>query len=763
MSAAPFDPLLSVFSCATDARTVADLPLSAIIDRMRGPELAEATGRICSAFAAAGGGEAGKRATAADKKRLPGVTLAGTFDRRANAAWRDPSGLVQIDLDNLTPAELAEARARLCACPWVACLWASPSGAGLKGAVRVCPVLLPDPARYTEAWRGVTRWLASVGLVNDPAAKDAARLAFLARDPEAMHNPEVVPFPLDDWAEPEPVLDPPPRSEARAVPEHDAERRALAYALAMPPSVEGSNGSASLLAVVRALRDGFDLTGAGLWRCLDAWNAQHASPPWSRAELEHALASVEREPAKRGRGWLLNAVSTRTEARADTEPAAFASERLLAERLASGQLRLALRYVPEGPAMGWRRWDGSTWAPAPEPVPLALAAAVHAEAGAMIAAGLLDLKTARSLESTACMRAILAQLQAREPMRFEPAHLDPPRSIAVLGGRLDFDTGETRPAAPDGPAFLHRCAVAYDPGANHPLWDAVAEHVARMPAGETVRRFLGAALIGIPPDRKLLVLTGAGGDGKGTLLRSCVAALGGFGAVLPAEALSGDGRGAHGHEILSALGVARLAYASEVPPDLDWPLLKALSGGDPRTTKRMHGRSFTVQPRCWLAMATNDEPRVPDAAAADRALLIHWDKPADPDPDIVATIACPGEERDAFLRACLAWMVGGAAAFLRDGLGVPDFARPAVEPEGLVGWWHDSIAAGALVPDAEWSQLPLIRSSAVGWHAEHGQPAPTDTALGCFLRSRVASKRDRVTGRRVALYRCKVVDGVGRG
>jgi hypothetical protein len=227
--------------------------------------------------------------------------------------------------------------------------------------------------------------------------------------------------------------------------------------------------------------------------------------------------------------------------------------------------------------------------------------------------------------------------------------------------------------------------------------------------------------------------------------------------------LSGDGRGAHGHEILAALGVARLAYASEVPPDLDWPLIKAVSGGDSRTTKRMHGRAFTVQPRCWLALATNDEPRVPDAAAADRVLLIRWQKPTDPDPDIVATIATPGPERDSYLRACLAWMARGAADFLRDGLGVPDFARPAVEPEGLAGWWSDAVESGYIRPGDGWSPLPPIRASAAIWHAEHGQPPPTDTALGCFLRSRLASKRDRVTGRRVALYRCSIVDGVGRG
>jgi len=361
------------------------------------------------------------------------------------------------------------------------------------------------------------------------------------------------------------------------------------------------------------------------------------------------------------------------------------------------------------------------------------------------------------------MRAILSQMQAREPMQFDPAQLDPPRKLATLGGLLDFQTGALATATPDGPAFLRRAAVAYAPAARHHLWEAVAEHVASIPGGDTVRRFLGASLVGIPPDRKLLVLVGTGGDGKGTLLRSCVAAVGGFGAVLPAEALAGGGRDAHGHELLAALCEARLAYAAEVPPDLDWPLLKSLSGGDPRTTKRLHGRSFTAQPRIWLALASNDEPRVPDAAAADRVVLIRWHKPAEPDPAIVATIACPGDERDAYLRACLAWMVRGAADFLREGLGVPDFARPGVEPQGLAGWWAESTDHGILVPGQCWTPFAPLRDHAGRWHADHGASPPSDTALGSFLRTRVASRRALVNGSKVAQFLTRLVDVVGRG
>lgn len=313
---APFDPMVSVFPAANDPRTVTNLHLSAVIGRITSTELRDITARIAKAFADAGGGAPGKKATAEAKRTLPGITLAGTFSRRAIDGWMTASGLVQFDLDNLNDADYDRVNDHLTNAPWLACLWGSPSGRGLKGAVRV-DGMTADPAAYSTAWRAVTRWLLYIGLVNDPAAKDCARLAFLAHDADAWHNPEAEAFPLDQWAMELPALSRQEPTRPRQA--STVEDRALAYVKAMPPSVEGSNGSAALLAVVRTLRDGFDLTGAGLWRCLDVWNTERASPPWSRSELEHALASVEREPATRGRGWLLNAEPARSEAHATAE------------------------------------------------------------------------------------------------------------------------------------------------------------------------------------------------------------------------------------------------------------------------------------------------------------------------------------------------------------------------------------------------------------------------------------------------------------
>jgi len=476
------------------------------------------------------------------------------------------------------------------------------------------------------------------------------------------------------------------------------------------------------------------------------------------SKLETAVLEYQQSLQERAKN-----ATQRSEATQASIANEFVSERLLAQRLASGNLHSELRYMSEGPEQGWRRRVGCIWVPAPEPVPLPLSAAVHIEAGALINALVLDNKVARAMESTYSMKAILAQLQAHSSMRFATTQTDPPYYLATPVGVLDFKAGRMLPPNPDGPAFLHGTAIAYDPVADHPLWTAVARHVASLPLGEVVHRYLGASLLGIPPDRKLLFLVGDGGDGKGTLLRSCVAAMGGFGSVLPVEALSGDGRGAHGNELLSGLATARLAYASEVPPNLDWPLMKATSGGDPRTSKRMHSRSYTVQGRAWLALATNTAPRPPDQAAADRCIIIPWSKPEESDPDIVTILATPGADRDAYLRACLRWMVEGAAKYLADGLGVPDFARAKVEPEGLSAWLLEEMTAGNLTVGHGQTPLQPFADAAGRWHIDHGMETPTTTALGTFLRSRMASRRIQKDGHKITIYGASFVDRVGHG
>lgn len=301
-------PCVSLFESvrAKEART---LTLEQLIAGIREPSarVRELTQQIRDAYAAAGGGDAGKKAIAELKQQLPAVTLAGVFEGgHRKEHWTTPSGLVSFDLDGLTPEQLQDAEAQLSAAPWVACCWRSPSGAGLKGAVRCDLGDRPDHDAYLRAWRAVTVWLASLGLENDDAAKDASRLAYVCHDADAWQR-DAEPFPVEPWLPddatttlPQPALDALRAGGGGG----DIERRALAYVLRIP-SVQGQHGSKGLMQVVRVLHDGFALEGAALWRVLEQWNLGRANPPWNDDELRHALESVQKQPPRQPRGWLL--------------------------------------------------------------------------------------------------------------------------------------------------------------------------------------------------------------------------------------------------------------------------------------------------------------------------------------------------------------------------------------------------------------------------------------------------------------------------
>ncbi len=432
---------------------------------------------------------------------------------------------------------------------------------------------------------------------------------------------------------------------------------------------------------------------------------------------------------------------------------AFASERLLAERLAAGPLRQSMRFVTSGPDAGWRAWSGDCWAECWDAIPRPFAAEIHREVGNLLGCGLLDQRTtARQMETTSSMRGVLAQVSAYPEVQLAPDDIDPPDMLPTVGGVLDLVSDVILVNDPATSRFLRCAAVGYDPQATHPLWNDVIAHMGAITGAEVVQRFMGASMIGKPPDRKALFLVGSGGDGKSTLLRSCALALGGFATVVPAEGLAGEGRGAHGHELLSGLAAARLAIATEVRSQLDWSLFKSLTGGDPRATKRLHGRLLQVQPRAWLALATNDEPRPPDSASRDRCIVMRWTKPADPNPEIVALLSTPGEERNVYLRAVLRWMVEGCHAFRREGLGVPDFARAETEPVGLAGWFDSRIEAKEFRLGGGCMPFEELAADARAWSQANGQEVPTDTAVGTFLSGRLPVHRRTCVGRKVRFY-----------
>jgi len=304
-----YDPLISLFPNVLKPDLVAYVSLSSAIARMKSPELAEVTARITADYRAAGGGKPGKLAIDSAKKDLPSVALQGEFNYRNIAGWRVPSDLVQIDLDGLTSEQLVVARDSLSSCPSIAALWVSPSGAGLKAAVRVAPFNGPNDAAYKVAWHGVTAWLASMGYENDRSTKDCSRLAFIAHDPDAYFNKHAVPMDLAPWSVPiaptvQSLLPECVPNRNKSAP--DAIDRARRYVAAMPPAIAWQGGHPALYAVATVLSHGFEFDEGTAFELLNEFNAR-CVPAWSEKELRHKLNEAITKPHDKPRGWLLNA------------------------------------------------------------------------------------------------------------------------------------------------------------------------------------------------------------------------------------------------------------------------------------------------------------------------------------------------------------------------------------------------------------------------------------------------------------------------
>lgn len=104
------------------------------------------------------------------------------------------------------------------------------------------------------------------------------------------------------------------------------ERRCISYLATLPPSIQGSNGSAALMRAARAVCWGFDL-GAERGQAILAEHFNPlCDPPWSDSELAHKCRdAIDPATVREARGWLLH-----TEPPERSRPSARSSTAILA-------------------------------------------------------------------------------------------------------------------------------------------------------------------------------------------------------------------------------------------------------------------------------------------------------------------------------------------------------------------------------------------------------------------------------------------------
>jgi putative DNA primase/helicase len=392
---------------------------------------------------------------------------------------------------------------------------------------------------------------------------------------------------------------------------------------------------------------------------------------------------------------------------------------------------------------GWLAWDGRRWArdETGEPVRRAKATArtLYDEAARATDEAARKALAAHAVRSEGERRlaamVTLAESEPGVPLTVDQLDADP-WLLTVANGTLDLRAGTLRAHRREDLA-TRLCPVAYDPAAACPTWAAFLARV--LPDEATrlyVQKLIGYALTGDVREQVFPIFSGAGSNGKSTLLETVAGLLGDYARATRAETFLTK-RGDAIPNDLAALRGIRFAYAVE--PDagrrLAESLVKSLTGGDTLSARFMYREYFTFRPSFKLVLATNHRPRIVggDHAIWRRIRLIPFDVTI---PDVEQDKALP-EKLRAEWPGILAWAVEGCLLWQCHGLDAPTTVTGATadyrEEQDAV---RAFLADRCLRDPASTIAAGVLYEAYVSWcHAEH-EEAVSKRMLGVLLRER---------------------------
>ena len=350
----------------------------------------------------------------------------------------------------------------------------------------------------------------------------------------------------------------------------------------------------------------------------------------------------------------------------------------------------------------WLHWDGTRWnGDVTETEVRHRAMLVVDQALADVGEATNDAERAfvrwlAKCRSRARLDAMVSLVKGNPAVTVRAADLDRDRNMLVVrNGIVDLESGELRPHSRtnlytrivrhglghDGvPADYRPVAELKIP----PAWQQFLDRVQPDPA---VRDFLqlviGAALSGTGSERRIVVMHGPGGTGKGTFMATVMAALGGessgYVTTGDAEVLMMSKNPGDGSSHLA--GVARwrgkrVVWLDETADGrrLDAGKVKRLIPGDGGEVVARdlyeRGRDTRAFPATWLPiMTTNHLPIAPadDDAIWDRLVAVPWDTriPQGERTDVSASLPRDPE----VLEYVLSWAVAGAVMWHQERTG----------------------------------------------------------------------------------------------
>ena len=223
--------------------------------------------------------------------------------------------------------------------------------------------------------------------------------------------------------------------------------------------------------------------------------------------------------------------------------------------------------------------------------------------------------------------------------------------------------------------YVSRC-LTVAPDASHPTprWTRFLLEIAcrDRDLAEYLRR-LCALCLTAHAEHAIFALYGSGRNGKGSFIRVIQGILGNSAVMLrPRELAESKFADDANKRTLSTLECARLVCVQEAKTDnLDFPLLKVLSGGDTVSAASMRENARQIKPTWKLFLTTNEQPVFPaDAAFRGRVHLMPFRADFSEAPETTIDTTLRGE-----LPGILAELIALCPSVVRDGLKPPAAVR----------------------------------------------------------------------------------------
>ena len=241
----------------------------------------------------------------------------------------------------------------------------------------------------------------------------------------------------------------------------------------------------------------------------------------------------------------------------------------------------------------------------------------------------------------------------------------------------DLRTGKMRPAQRED--YVSRC-LTVAPDASHltPRWTRFLLEIAcgDRELAEFLRR-LCALCLTAHPEHAIFALYGSGRNGKGSFIRVLEGILGSMAVLLrPRELAESKFADDANKRTLSTLEGARLVCVQEAKTDnLDFPLLKVLSGGDTVSAAGMRENARQIKPTWKLFLTTNEQPVFPaDAAFRGRVHLVPFRADFSQAPETTIDTTLHGE-----LPGILDELIALCPSVIQDGLGKPAAVKDSTD------------------------------------------------------------------------------------